>query len=326
MTQGRTKAKPGRVNRRSLLLFLVLPGLGSLASSESAFLADPNLDLYHTEESICGITSLYQALRVLGHPIPLEEICSQVPIHRGTASLADMCSFLDALGIDYAVVRDAELSEVLSALRPERMVAVLHVDGGTHFVTAIKVAPGKVRILDGRRVTRDDSEQVAKRRFSGAALLIGEGARRRLLAAHARRVFLVAGPTMLLGFTTRGLLIGSLSVGFLVSILESLCTGQVYLPTIVFMTRAPGMQPAAIGYLLQYNMMFIVPLLTILAMTYFGVRSEALGNILHKPVALAKFGVAGLFAGLAFLVVATLWLRCTPLACESQAQAPADLG
>jgi hypothetical protein len=117
-----------------------------------------------------------------------------------------MCSFLDARGIDYAVLRDAELSEVLSALKPARLVAVLHVDDGTHFVTAIKVPPGKVRILDGRRVTRDDSEQVAKRRFSGAALVIGEGVRRRLVAAHARRVLLVAGPTMLLGLTTGVLL------------------------------------------------------------------------------------------------------------------------
>ena len=108
------------------------------------------------------------------------------------------------------------------------------------------------------------------------------------------------------GLTTRGLVAGSLSVGFLVSILESLCTGQVYLPTIVFMTRAPGMQAAAVSYLLLYNAMFIVPLLGILAMTYFGVRSETLGNMLRKRLAIAKFGMAGLFAGLGILVIATL--------------------
>ncbi|HUW83796.1 MAG TPA: hypothetical protein VMZ31_13490 [Phycisphaerae bacterium] len=108
------------------------------------------------------------------------------------------------------------------------------------------------------------------------------------------------------GLTTRGLIVGSITVGFLVSILESLCTGQVYLPTIVFMTRAPGMQAAAIGYLLLYNVMFVVPLLAILAMTYFGVRSETLGNMLRKRLALAKFGMAGLFAGLGVLVVFTL--------------------
>ena len=107
------------------------------------------------------------------------------------------------------------------------------------------------------------------------------------------------------GLTTRGLIIGSVSVGFLVSILESLCTGQVYLPTIVFMTRAPGTRAAAVAYLLLYNVMFIVPLLAILAMTYFGVRSETLGNMLHKRLALAKFAMAAVFAGLGVLVIAT---------------------
>jgi len=106
--------------------------------------------------------------------------------------------------------------------------------------------------------------------------------------------------------TARGLALGSLSVGFVVSLLESLCTGQIYLPTIVFMTRAPGMQAAAIGYLLVYNVMFIVPLLAILAMTYFGVRSEALGTMLRKRLALVKFGMAVLFAGLGVLVIMTV--------------------
>ena len=107
------------------------------------------------------------------------------------------------------------------------------------------------------------------------------------------------------GLTTRGLVIGSLSVGFLVSILESLCTGQVYLPTIVFMTRAPGMQAAAVGYLLLYNVMFILPLVAVLAMAGFGVRSDTLGNMLRKRLALAKFGMAGLFVGLGVLLLAT---------------------
>ena len=108
------------------------------------------------------------------------------------------------------------------------------------------------------------------------------------------------------GLTTRGLVIGSVSVGFLVSILESLCTGQVYLPTIVFMTRAPGLRTAAWSYLLLYNVMFILPLVGVLVMTYLGVRSEKLGNLLRKRLALVKLGMAGLFAGLGVLVITTL--------------------
>jgi len=108
------------------------------------------------------------------------------------------------------------------------------------------------------------------------------------------------------GLSARNLVIGSLSVGFLVSMLESLCTGQVYLPTIVFMTRDPSTRHAAIGYLLLYNLMFILPLIGILVVTYFGVRSEKLGNMLRKRLALAKLGMAGLFAALGALVIMTL--------------------
>jgi hypothetical protein len=52
--------------------------------------------------------------------------------------------------------------------------------------------------------------------------------------------------------------------------------------------------------------MFVLPLLAILAMTYFGVRSETLGNMLRKRLALAKFGMAGLFLGLGLVVLLTL--------------------
>lgn len=107
------------------------------------------------------------------------------------------------------------------------------------------------------------------------------------------------------GLTARRMLVGSVSIGFVVSLLESLCTGQVYLPTIVFVTRQPGMKAAALGYLVLYNVMFILPLVGILALAYFGVRSETLGNMLRKRLALAKFCMAALFAGLGLLVLGT---------------------
>ena len=78
-----------------------------------------------------------------------------------------------------------------------------------------------------------------------------------------------------IGLTTRGLVIGSVGIGFLVALLESVCTGQVYLPTIIFVARSPGLRTGAIGYLLFYNLMFIIPLVVILVIAYFGVKSEA---------------------------------------------------
>ena len=108
------------------------------------------------------------------------------------------------------------------------------------------------------------------------------------------------------GLSTRRLLIGSLSVGFLVSLLESLCTSQVYLPTIVFVVRSPGMRADAIAYLVLYNLAFIAPLVALLAVAFWGTSSEKLGQLLRRHLGLVRLGMACLFAALGVLVFATL--------------------
>lgn len=109
------------------------------------------------------------------------------------------------------------------------------------------------------------------------------------------------------GLNTRNLLVGSLATGFLVSILESLCTGQVYLPTIMLVAREPGLRSHAVGYLLLYNLMFILPLCAILAMAWWGIRSETLGGVFRRNLGWAKLAMAGLFALLGALVIAGIW-------------------
>ena len=108
------------------------------------------------------------------------------------------------------------------------------------------------------------------------------------------------------GLSTRNLVVGSIGVGFLVSILESLCTGQVYLPTLIFVARTSTMRAEAFGYLLLYNLMFILPLVGILIIGYMGVKSEYMGNFLRRRLAVFKFGMAALFAGLGVLVMGTV--------------------
>ncbi len=105
------------------------------------------------------------------------------------------------------------------------------------------------------------------------------------------------------GLNTRNLILGSLIVGFLVSLLESLCTGQIYMPTILVMLRSPEYQRSAFFLLLTYNLMFILPLAVIMTAAYFGVRSEWLGQILRRHIAALKFALAGLFAGLGVLLL-----------------------
>lgn len=86
--------------------------------------------------------------------------------------------------------------------------------------------------------------------------------------------------------------------GVLVSVFELACTGQVYLPTIVFMTGVAEARTSAIAYLILYNLMFIVPLVAIFGVTYFGTSSQQLTKIFQDNAASIKLGTAALFGAL----------------------------
>ena len=99
------------------------------------------------------------------------------------------------------------------------------------------------------------------------------------------------------------LAITALVTVFLVSVLESICTGQVYLPTIVFMLKTPGLRAQSLTYLLLYNFMFILPLILVFGITFFGATSEWFGKIMNKNLGLIKILTALLFFGLAALLL-----------------------
>ncbi len=96
---------------------------------------------------------------------------------------------------------------------------------------------------------------------------------------------------------------GSLVLGFLVSIFEFACTGQVYLPTLAYLVRTRE-SAAALPLLLLYNLGFIAPLLGVFAAAYFGVGSKRLTGFYQKHMAAVKMGLAVFFAGLAVLTLA----------------------
>ncbi len=90
--------------------------------------------------------------------------------------------------------------------------------------------------------------------------------------------------------------------GAVISALEFMCTGQVYLPTIVYILGEPGFQAKAFFYLVLYNSMFILPLVGVFLAVYHGVTSEKLESIFMKRVGLIKIMTAVLFFGLAILM------------------------
>jgi cytochrome c biogenesis protein CcdA len=94
------------------------------------------------------------------------------------------------------------------------------------------------------------------------------------------------------------LVVGAFITGFLVSWLEAVCTGQVYLPTIVMVLKSTNIKLRAFLYLLLYNFMFIVPLVGIFILALFGVSSSEFSRFLKKHFLLTKILMAVLFFGL----------------------------
>lgn len=90
--------------------------------------------------------------------------------------------------------------------------------------------------------------------------------------------------------------------GFLVSILEAVCTGQTYLPTIVFILKT-SRQWKALAYLLLYNLMFILPLLGILLFALLGVTSDKFSKFLKERMLLIKILMAVLFFSLGIFLI-----------------------
>ncbi len=95
-----------------------------------------------------------------------------------------------------------------------------------------------------------------------------------------------------------GVVVSSLLLGGVVSLIELACTGQVYLPTIVFVLGVPDLRTRATIALVLYNLMFVVPLIIVLILVYYGTSSRQLVSWLQRRAAAVKFGMGLLFTGL----------------------------
>ena len=96
-------------------------------------------------------------------------------------------------------------------------------------------------------------------------------------------------------------------VGFLVSLIEAVCTGQVYLPTIAVILKEANQDFwRAMMYLLTYNLMFIVPLVIIFALSVLGYESKTFNEFLRKHLGLTKLALCLLFLGLLILLLANI--------------------
>ncbi len=107
------------------------------------------------------------------------------------------------------------------------------------------------------------------------------------------------------GYARSAALVGSsLLLGFLVSLFELGCTGQVYFPFIVYIVR---IKKEATGYLmlLIYNISFILPLIIVFVVTYPGISSRRLSELFQKHMGKVKIALSLLFLALAVLTILT---------------------
>lgn len=91
-------------------------------------------------------------------------------------------------------------------------------------------------------------------------------------------------------------------LGCVVSSMEFVCTGQIYLPMLVAI-NASGFNFQAFVLLLVYNLAFIVPLVAVTFLAYYGVGAQALAKWARNHVLLTKVLMALLFLALAILMV-----------------------
>jgi cytochrome c biogenesis protein CcdA len=109
------------------------------------------------------------------------------------------------------------------------------------------------------------------------------------------------------GHHSRAFVAGAFLTGLAVSFLELACTGQVYLPTIIFVMSQPGLRVRAFAFLVLYNVLFIVPLAVVFVLAYYGTGSKQLTRFLQRRAAVVKLAMALLFASLAGWLTFTMF-------------------
>lgn len=98
------------------------------------------------------------------------------------------------------------------------------------------------------------------------------------------------------------LTLAMLGAGVLVTLVEMVCTSEVYLPVLALL-RTEGLRSRALPLLLTYNAGFVLPLVAVVALALRGLGSDRLAAFARRHLALAKCGLALLLVCLAVLLV-----------------------
>lgn len=92
------------------------------------------------------------------------------------------------------------------------------------------------------------------------------------------------------------------AIGAAVTALESVCTGQVYVPTLVFVVKSGTAVTSGLSYLVLYNLMFILPLVVVFFLTYRGLKLTRLIEWSVRNVFVSKLLMGCFFFAMAVVI------------------------
>ncbi len=132
----------------------------------------------------------------------------------------------------------------------------------------------------------------------GILILRGEGTKNMGLSLQEKQ----KTHSIIRRYIDKGLVAGSLIMGFSISFVEFACTGQIYLPTISYISRHEGLTLTKVLLLLLYNVFFLIPLIIIGLLAIF-MEHRAVSRRLGSDTPYIKFATGILFFGLGILVM-----------------------
>jgi glutaredoxin len=91
-------------------------------------------------------------------------------------------------------------------------------------------------------------------------------------------------------------------LGAAVTVLEFFCTGQIYLPAIMYMASMDGFRTKALFYLAVYCLAFVLPLIVVFGAMLAGAGSDTIENAGRKRISAVKLASAILFLALAVVM------------------------
>ncbi len=97
--------------------------------------------------------------------------------------------------------------------------------------------------------------------------------------------------------------LNSFLIGFVISFLELACTGQEYLPTIIYMKETTPER--AIPLLILYNVVFVLPIIIIFLLVFKGLTASSLQKFIFKNTAKVKMGFFILMMFMAGVIIFT---------------------